>query len=424
MGKFKTKIILLSIILICLLPIQISAQGRSIKDLPQPDWNFKLLQSFFKTAEFVFVITDVEDSVAYKNIWMNCKDHSMPNVRIVVKHENQLAKEDYDKHMLVCGPIHCFKKWDTFGMPIKRIQDGFQFGPNSFDDANDGVFFISSDMTRVAYTGNSLSSIDGLLRTITGLYQYTIVQNSIPAHFGNFVNDRFNMRGNIDLKKERRRHLNQRVISRHYKFHYSDKIGDAKTLKAKAKHFDQYCDDAIARLELDKPDYKIDCYIYADENEKFILSGTPGPGGVSYGKEIHTLGFDFVEHESIHVLFNNAVAHGASNFFGEGIRQYYEYITDSDSLAAGRKTVRKYLNEPIEKWANGSIYFYQTPSENQWPVAYPASGLFVKHLIDNHGLDKFKKFYCKLDIEAGFLEVYGKPLADVVKEWKEAEQEQ
>jgi hypothetical protein len=30
----------------------------------------------------------------------------------------------------------------------------------------------------------------------------------------------------------------------------------------------------------------------------------------------------------------------------------------------------------------------------------------------------------KLDVETGFLEVYGKPLADVVKEWKEAEQEQ
>jgi hypothetical protein len=423
MGKFKTKLILLSIILICLLPIQISAQGRSIKDLPQPDWKFKLLQAFFKTAEFVFVITDVEDSVTYKNIWTLCKKRSMPNVRIVVKHENQLAEDDYDKHMLVCGPIHCFKKWDTFGIPIKQIQDGFQFGPNSFNDANDGVFFISSDTTRVAYTGNTLSPIYGLLRTITGLYQYTIVQNSIPAHFGNFVRGQFDSRGHIDLRKERKTYLNRTTTSRHYVFHYSDKIADTSKFNVKANHFDQYCEEAIARLELEQPDYKIHCYIYTDENEKFVLSGTPGPGGVTYGKEIHTLGFDFIEHESIHVLFNYAVAQPNNNFFNEGIRQYYEYITDTKSLAEGRKTVRKYLNEPIEKWANGSIYFFGTPTENRWPVAYPASGLFVKYLVDNHGLDKFKQFYRKLDVEAGFLEVYGKPLADMVKEWKEAEQE-
>jgi hypothetical protein len=415
------KVILLSTVLVCLFPFQISAQGRSIKDLPQPDWKFKLLQAFFKTAEFVFVITDVEDSVAYKNIWMNCKDHSMPNVRIVVKHENQLAKEDYDKHMLVCGPIHCFKKWDTFSLPIKRVQDGFQFGPESFGDANDGIFFVSSDKTRVAYTGNTLGPIDGLLRTITGLYQYTIVQNSIPAHFGNFVRGQFNSRGHIDLRKERETYLNRTTTSRHYVFHYSDKIADAGRLSVKANHFDQYFDEAITRLELEQPDYKIHCYIYADENEKFILSGTPGPGGVTYGKEIHTLGFDFVEHESVHVLFNNAVAQPNNNFFNEGIRQYYEYITDAKSLAAGRKTVRKYLNEPIEKWANESINFFGTPTENRWPVAYPASGLFVKYLIDNYGLDKFKQFYGKLDIEAGFLDVYGEPLADVVKEWKDAE---
>ena len=195
-----------------------------------------------------------------------------------------------------------------------------------------------------------------------------------------------------------------------------------KSLRQRQKNFDQYCDEAITKLELKQPDYKIHCYIYTDENEKFILSGTPGPGGVTYGKEIHTLGFDPIEHESIHVLFNNSIVQSNNNFFNEGIRQYYEYITDSKSLAAGRKTVRKYLNEPIEKWANGSIYFFSTPSENRWPVAYPASGLFVKYLIDNHGLDKFKHFYGKLDVEAGFLEIYEKPLADMVKEWKKAEQ--
>jgi hypothetical protein len=423
MGKFKNKTTLLSIISILLFALRTNAKESSLKDLPQPDWNFKLVQAFFKTDEFVFVITDVEDSGAYEDICTRGKRPPMPNVRVTVKHEDLLSEEDYSKHMLVCGPIHCFKKWAAFGLPIERIQDGFRFGPHSFNDANDGILFISSDVTRIALTGNSLNPIDGLLRTMAGLYQYTIVQNSIPAHFGNFMNGQFNSRGHIDLRKERTKYLNREVASKYYVFHYSDRVSGSDTIKAKAKNFDTYCDEAIVELALDQPDYKIHCYIYSDENEKFILSGTPGRGGVTYGKEIHTLGFDFVEHESIHVLFNNGVAQPNNNFFNEGIRQYYEYMTNPKSLEAGRKTVKKYLNEPMEKWANGSINFFSTPSENRWPVAYPASGLFVKHLIDNHGLDKFKQFYGKLDVEAGFLDVYGKPLADMVKEWKEAEQE-
>jgi hypothetical protein len=417
------KTILLSIVSMLLLSLQISAQGRSIKDLPQPDWNFELFQKFYKTDEYVLVLTDFEDTVTYKDIWTRCKSIK-PDVKAIVKYENQLDEKDYGKHMFVCGPIDSFERWKSFGLPIEKIRGGFKFGPYTFTDKDDGILFLSSDASRVVYTGNSLSPLDKLLRTLGGLFQYTIVQHGVPAYFGNLVNDQFNSRGHIDLRKEREKCLSYKLESRYYFFHCSDKAVDVEMLKSRASVFDNYCNEVVLRLELDKPDYKIDCYIYTDENEKLLLSGTPGRGGVTYGKEIHTLGFDAIEHESVHVLFNSDVGQPNNNFFNEGIRQYYEYTTNAESLEASRKTVRKYLNEPIEKWANGSVYFFSTPSENGWPVAYPASGLFVKFLIDRHGLEKFKGFYKKVDvdIDTGFLEVYGKPLVDMVKEWKNAEQ--
>lgn len=416
------KIILLSTILIVLLLSQIHAQDRTLKDLPQPDWNFELFQKFYKTDEYLLVITDVKDKITYEDIWRRCKSINLnPDVKAIVKYENQLDEQDYRKHIFVCGPIDSFERWKSFGLPIEKIQGGFKFGPYTFTDKEDGILFLSSDARRVVYTGNSLSPLDKLLRTLGGLFQYTIVQHGVPGHFGNLVNGQFDYSGHIDLRKEREKHLNREVTSKHFVFHYSDKVSNSDKLEAKAANFDKYCDEAIDKLELEQPDYKIHSYIYSDENEKLLLSGTPGRGGVTYGKEIHTFGFDTVEHESIHVLFNNAIAQSNNNFFNEGIRQYYEYITDAESLEAGRKTVRKYLNEPIEKWANDSIYFFSTPSENGWPVAYPVSGLFVKFLIDHHGLDKFKRFYGRVDIDAGFLEVYGKPLVDMVKEWKNAE---
>lgn len=419
MKKVMLQLVIFSCCIMVLFLSRTHAQGSSVKDLPQPDWNFELFQKFYKIDQYVFVITDVEDTVTYKDIWMRCKSICFdPDVEAIVKYENQLDEEDYRKHMFVCGPIHSFDRWESFGLPIEKVRGGFRFGPYTFTDKDDGILFLRSDVRRVVYTGNSLSPIDKLLRTFGGLFQYTIVQHGVPAHFGNFVNDRFDSCGHIDLRKERERCLSYKLESRYYVFHYSDKTVDIEMLKSRAAAFDNYCDEVVLRLELDKPDYKINAYIYSDENEKLLLSGSPGGGAVTYGKEIHTLGFGCIEHETVHVLFNNAVAEPNNNFFNEGIRQYYEYITNPESLEEGKKTVKKYLNEPIEKWANGSVYFFSTPSVNGWPVAYPASGLFVKFLIDHHGLEKFKEFYKKKDIENEFLEVYRKSLADMIKEWK------
>ena len=422
MDKFKNRTILLSIISILIFALGTNAKEGSLKDLPQPDMSFELIQRFYRTNEYMFVLTDVEDTVKYKNIWMKCK-MIKPDVRAIVKYENQLDEQDYSKHIFVCGPIDSFEKWKSFGLPIEKIQGGFRFGTYNFTDKDDGICFLSSDASRVVYTGNSLSPMGKLLGTMCGLYQYTIVQHGVPAHAGNFVNGQFDSSGHIDLRKEREKYLNRKLDSKYYVFHYSDKVCSSETIKTKAENFDKYCDKAIAKLKLKRPDYKITCYIYSDENEKFLLSLIPGPGGVTYGKEIHTLGFDAIEHESVHVLFNSAVAQPNNNFFNEGIRQYYEFITDPKSLEKGRQTIRKYLNEPIEKWADESINFFNTPVEDKWYVAYPASGLFVKFLIDNNGLEKFKEFYKITDVEAGFREVYGTPLADMVEKWKKAEQE-
>jgi len=129
------RIILFSNILILLLLSEVYSQDSSLKDLPQPDWNFKLFQEFYKTDEYVFVITDVNDTETYKDIWTKCKSIGRdPSVTVTVKNENQLNEEDYRKHMFLCGPINRFKKWDSFGLPIKKVQGGFRFGSYTFDD--------------------------------------------------------------------------------------------------------------------------------------------------------------------------------------------------------------------------------------------------------------------------------------------------
>ena len=236
MDKFKNRTILLSIISILIFALGTNAKESSLKDLPQPDMSFELFQKFYKTKEYVFVITDVEDKVKYKNIWTKCKIIK-PDVSAIVKYENQLDEQDYSKHIFVCGPIDSFEKWKSFGLPIEKIEGGFRFVTYNFTDKDDGICFLSSDASRVVYTGNSLSPIDKLLRTMCGLFQYTIVQHGVPAHFGNFVNGQFDSRGHIDLRKERKRYLNRKMTSKHYVFHYSDKVSSSDKLEVKAAGF-------------------------------------------------------------------------------------------------------------------------------------------------------------------------------------------
>ena len=401
---------------------QAHPQIDSIDNLPQPDWQFELNQRFYNSHQRIFVIANARESDEYKRIWQRTK--SLDRIGgTKVKRESQLQPDDFQGGLFICGLVRDFTNWDDFGLPIIKIPRGFRFGDCNFTDKDDGILLLNNSATRFVYAGNSLSAIDKLLKFPGGLFQYTIVQKGVPSHFGNLTDNQFDPSKYTDLAKERARYLDRRLESKYFAFHYSPKAPDIETLQQRAVDFDNYVEEINITLALGKPDYKVQVYLYADEKEKLLLSGHPGPsGGWAYGREIHLLGFGSLEHETTHVLFNSAVSAGNSNFFSEGIVQYYLFTTSREKLETAKGIVKKHLKEPIEKWADGSVSFWATPAENKYPVAYPASGLFVKVLIDQHGLAKFKQFYKKTDIETGFMEIYGTPLAKMIDEWKSDDQ--
>jgi hypothetical protein len=147
MKNFKNRNTMLSIISILLFALQTNAKESSLKDLPQPDWNFELFQKFYKTNEYVFVITDVDDKVTYNEIWTRCKSIK-PDVKAIVKYENQLDEPNYRKHIFVCGPIDSFDRWKSFGLPIEKVQGGFRFGTYTFTD-NDTAWTMSIGMNQL-----------------------------------------------------------------------------------------------------------------------------------------------------------------------------------------------------------------------------------------------------------------------------------
>jgi len=417
MNKFNTILASLLAYTVFCFSCRGYAQDISLNHLPQPDMS---LPAHFCNleGEILIVKTEVKDTVRYNELLSRCKGVCTSPGPRPIRHELELVEDDHEKRMIICGPIADFKKWNSFELPIERIKNGFRLGTYTFTHKDDGIFFISSDGNKFVFTGNSLTAIDKLLRSMFGFYQYQIVQNGIITHFGHLIDDRFDAKGHLDLEKERARYLPRRLESAYYVFHYSKRVPEFETIKSKAIQLDDFCNKALIDLELTKPVFKIPCYIYSSETEKFIFTGFPGGGAVTYGRDIHSLGFGSIEHETVHALFNNLVSEPSGNFFNEGIQQYYEQKIYPEVLARDKELSKKYMNEPIEKWANDSINFFSTPSENGRFLAYPISGLFVKYLLENYGLSKFKEFYIKTDTESGFEEVYGETLKDVVMKWK------
>ena len=107
MDKFKNRTILLSIISILIFALGTKAKESSLKNLPQPDMSFELIQRFYRTNEYMFVLNDVEDTVKYKNIWMKCK-MIKPDVRAILKYENQLHEQESKRLHLLALDILLF----------------------------------------------------------------------------------------------------------------------------------------------------------------------------------------------------------------------------------------------------------------------------------------------------------------------------
>ncbi len=129
-------------------------------------------------------------------------------------------------------------------------------------------------------------------------------------------------------------------------------------------------------LNLQKPRRKIECYIYKDIDQKYCLSATPGYGNpLQRAWQNHSIGFPAVEHESIHILFDNQVAGGnLPTFLSEGVIGYYYATVDSMKWRQDRIFVTQHPNSPVRVEAR-SLASGQRYSIRVMPRAYTITQL-------------------------------------------------
>lgn len=334
---------------------------------------------------------------------------SKENVKI--KYEDELDSLDLKKSLQFYGPIGSYKSLQKF-LPkvLTLVNGGFNFGPYSFTDSLDAISIISSECNRYFQISNSFIGLKTLWTTFQYLSQYFIMQNWAITNHGFLLNNEFETANHFDVWKLRMEQLTEKK-TKYYTFYYDPAVfTKSQNTDSILYNEDKKIDSILNFFGLEQPDRKIECFLYKDFKQKYYLSATPGSGNIfTLAYQNHSIGPGVVEHESIHILFNDQVG-SFSSFFSEGVVGYYYACKDSNSWKRTRMLITNKTDFTIKNYLVSNRFNFSS-------VDYAASAFFVKYLIDSYGLEKFKSF-CKAEsIEKGFTGAYGMSIDQVCADW-------
>ncbi len=391
----------------------------NVKNLPKPDCTGQntVWSTFSKNKAVRLVIPDnPSDSINFNK--MSAFKKRAYNDSLIKK-ESELLDSDYAKALEVYGIIGDFKNWGKLKTPIKQIDKGFEFQDKKYTNKEDGIFYISDN--RMVYTGNSLNQIWKQQSTYATYSKYMLFEKGLLSKL--CISDT----AIIDIKKLRETNYNY-TSTKYFNLYIDKTIGMHIT--------DSVVTEICEKLNLKLPNFKINTFIHKDPNATRLFSNfyfVTGCDTLSQDMKINTVQIDgihvtgtdteFVKHEFFHYIWNKLVGeHHGNEYFNEGIQEYYQQLLDSSRIKKNVEIYKRHQDYDITNLVvrGNTQDFWGAPTENNWTIAYPISGLFVKFIIDKKGLDIFKQFFIQKDKSKAFVELYGntdKEMINIFNEW-------
>ena len=370
---------------------------------------FKHSNSFWNCKDVLYVVGTGEES---NNPELKKIFNEWVSQGRIVKHEDKLDSTDFKKHLFFFGTINSYKYLNEFLPAACKISfPGFNFGNYNFVKKSNAFSLYTSDSTRYFQIGNSLPALKSLWTINCEVSQYIIMEDNSITHHGFLDNNNFSQENHFDLLRARENKF-KKYETEYYVFSYDPEIFLNSDYKKLLKAEDDKLKNILKVLDLKTPQRKIECFLYKDIAQKYYMSATPGFGNTfTHAWQNHSIGLASVEHESIHILFDNLIG-GYSTFFSEGIVGYYYSSIDSLEWKKNRLNVSKENNFIINKYLpNDSRFSFSA-------LDYSASAFFVKFLIDQYGFEKYKLFFNYAVVEEGLEETYGKTIEQISKEWE------
>jgi len=333
---------------------------------------------------------------------------------------SQMTDSDYNKPVFIVGDIHKIKNWQKFKLPLKQLPNGFEINNIKFTDTSDGFTYI--DDLHIVISGNSLKAIKDVQLAFIGGYDITILQKGKITYFGNYSADKFDWYNLQNLKelnyvKKQSPSFQHIYVSKTYR----DTINFSRTEDDLKKYINQF----LSVYKIPKPTKKIDWFIHSNMQEYGMMSGLfhftcagNNSAGFSIRGEIHTHGYGIglVKHEYSHYLFDNSIPQTYNPaFFVEGC---VEYVTDlnNDTLYKERLSIAKQYKDTLnyeELIVKNNNFYGQYSGTN-----YSVCGVFVKYLVDNFGVEKFKQYCLAADKQEAAKNIFNKDFTAIVEGYK------
>jgi hypothetical protein len=390
--------------------------------LAQPDNNMTRLNKFGQNRFFKIVLSGGFDTIANKDIinelsqWFLNQDS-----RIDIVNVNDVKKLEDSCHYLIIGLTGKLDDLSIFDLPIKIKDNKCTLGTIELTDCSDAIILINERANCIAAIGNSYEAIRNISSgRFMGLYDYYILKNNKMSYLGNLKDNNFISDSLVDLALIRKENYAQKIDNKYLEACFSCKYETISqfqdSIDALVDSFDDFC-----RLyKIKRPSQKLRFYVHSGQLEINIVSGDPKPGstgGLVIDGLIHTVGLDkeLLTHEGVHFIFNSDS--GSPNaFFREGIPLSFTLFQHPERIKHDCILIQDQLE--ITDLITGKTGFWNGPYKNGQCLSYPISGLFVKFLLDNYGIDKLKRFYQYPDIGEGFKAVYHVDIFKIETEWK------
>ena len=135
------KILLLFIIA---LSFKANCQNSNYFSIPNYDCEIASDKKFRNSKEVIFVFPNDKDSSTYVEWTKNWKNGLKRfGADCIIKYENELSPQDFNKTMLILGTINSFQSWNRFEIPIKQSAAGFEFTDLNYFELDNSIFYIS-----------------------------------------------------------------------------------------------------------------------------------------------------------------------------------------------------------------------------------------------------------------------------------------
>ncbi|WP_462252963.1 hypothetical protein [Ferruginibacter sp.] len=406
---------LFSTFIFSILAIFSFAQQKDLATLPAYDCSLKKVMTIIGTQT---IIVSPDNSTGLGAI-LNDYCSTLGN-NCILKKEAELADSDFKKNLFLVGVIKDFKKWKQYSTLISQLKKGFALNNKNFQDSSDGFVFVDTNL--IIVSGNSIKAVKDAQLALTGGHDILITQHGKITFFGNRNGKLFDWFNLQNLKNSNYIKLASPLFSAIY---VSKTFKDTIDYIKLNRELQLYSKQFLTVYKLPMPVKKISWFLHSNMQEYGTMSGMFGltcPGnnsaGFSIRGEIHTNGFNtgLVKHEYSHFLFDNTIPQDNNPaFFVEGCVEYVTNLNDSNLLKQRLAIAKKFKDSLnyTDLIINNKDFYGQYSEAN-----YSICGIFVKYIIDNFGVEAFKKYCITANKKANTKNAIKVDFIDIVNGYK------